>query len=254
MSGENNKIYIGTSGWVYPHWDKVFYPSELKNEDRLKYFSQYFNTTEINYSFYRLPKPEHYKKWHQETPNDFVFSLKVSRFITHLKKLKNINQPWQKFLNNALNLKSKLGPFLFQFPTNFKLSELNYAKIESFLVHSKTGASKRKESLQYAFEFRHNSWFNSKIVRLFKEHDVALVSADSSDYPKSEEATASFVYLRMHGSQELFPSDYSEKELKLLSQRIKQYQRAGLTVYCYFNNDSRGYAVKNAQRLKNFLN
>lgn len=258
MAKKQNKLYIGTAGWVYPHWRKVFYPPSIKNGERLKYFSNIFKTAEINYSFYRLPQSAHYKRWYQETPDDFIFSLKASRFITHLKKLKDIADPWQTFLARAKPLKDKLGPILLQFPANVKLTPASYKKIEDFLkLNKRKGLLSTPSSLSshfnLAFEFRHESWSDTRIIELFKKYNVALVSADSSNYPQWDIITADFSYLRMHGSEELFSSNYSDKELKTLAKRIKDYQGKDLTVYCYFNNDAQGFAPANAQRLMSLL-
>ncbi len=262
MPQKKAKIYIGTSGWVYPHWDNIFYPSTLEASEKLNYLSKHFNTVEINYSFYRLPKPTDYRRWYQDTPPHFIFAVKVSRFITHLKSLKEVDKPWEKFLANAANLKEKLGPFLFQFPSNFKLTELNYKKLRDFILgqllskHSKSLSSlsnNQQSNLRYAFEFRHSSWLSPEVIKLFREHNIALVSADLPDHPKLERVTADFIYLRMHGSQALFSSNYSQREVKLLAKEIEKYQKKGLTVYCYFNNDARGFALANAQMLKDIL-
>jgi len=117
------KLYIGTSGWVYGHWEGIFYPENLASKDKLKYFSQHFKTAEINYSFYHLPRPSTYQNWHSQTPADFIFAAKASRFITHIKRLGGVKEAWQQFIENALYLKEKLGPILFQFPPSSLSSE-----------------------------------------------------------------------------------------------------------------------------------
>jgi uncharacterized protein YecE (DUF72 family) len=167
--------------------------------------------------------------------------------------------PWQTFLTRAKPLKDKLGPVLLQFPANVKLTPASYKKIEDFLkLNKKKGLLSASPSLSshfnLAFEFRHESWSDTRIIELFKKYNVALVSADSPDYPKWDIITADFSYLRMHGSKELFSSNYSDKELRALAKRIKNYQEKDLTIYCYFNNDNQGFAVRNAQRLKELLN
>lgn len=233
-------LYIGTSGWAYSHWQGIFYPESLPSKDKLKYLSQYFNTAEINYSFYHLPRPSTYQKWYKETPADFIFSVKVSRYITHIKKLKGIKSAWKRFLENALNLKEKLGPILFQFPPNFFATKENIQGLENFLKYI-TG--------QIAMEFRHKSWCDKKIYNLLKKHNTAWVIADSSRYPKAEVITANFIYIRMHGSKALFSSKYTRKELQELSQKIKKWLKRA-DVYVYFNNDLYGYAIKNAKELQ----
>ncbi|MCD6500592.1 DUF72 domain-containing protein [bacterium] len=249
-----SKLFIGTSGWIYGHWDGIFYPKDLPSKDKLKYFSKHFKTTEINYSFYHLPRPTTYQNWHNQTPEDFVFAVKTSRFITHIKRLKGVKNAWKTFLENALNLKEKLGPILFQFPPSFKATEENIKRLESFLdliTHYKLPPINYK--LRYAFEFRHYSWCDEKIYNLLKKHRVAWVIADSPKYPRADVITADFVYIRMHGSKVLFSSKYTKKELSSLAEKIKKWQRKGKEIYCYFNNDACGYAIENASELLNFL-
>ena len=159
------KIFIGTSGWVYSHWEGIFYPENLPSKDKLKYFSKYFKTTEINYSFYHLPRSSTYQRWYLETPNDFIFAVKASRFITHIKRLKGVKKAWEVFLKNSLNLKEKLGPFLFQFPPSFKATEENIKRLEEFL--KLTCLKWKFKHLRLAFEFRHQSWCDEKIYQLF---------------------------------------------------------------------------------------
>jgi uncharacterized protein YecE (DUF72 family) len=245
---KKGKLYIGTSGWIYPHWQGIFYPENLAPEDRLKYFSRYFKTVEINYSFYHLPSKKVCQVWHEATPSDFLFAVKVSRFITHIKKLKGVQGFWKTFIGNILNLREKLGPLLLQFPSSFKAGPENVKRLEDFLkfIHS-------APSFFSAFEFRCSSWFIPEIYRILKKYNAALVSADSDRYPCSEAVTADFIYLRMHGRKEMFNSNYSEQELGDLAERIKNRLKEGINVYCYFNNDTQGYALKNAQTLIDFL-
>jgi uncharacterized protein YecE (DUF72 family) len=232
------KVYIGTSGWVYGHWKDVFYPRDLPSKDYLKYFSQHFKTAEVNYSFYHLPKTSTYEKWYSETPKNFIFSVKSSRFITHIKRLKGVKTAWKTFLNNASCLKEKLGPILFQFPPNFRADEENIKRLEKFLKMIKN------KSLRFAFEFRHKSWRDEKIYNLLKKYNTAWVGGI---------VTADFVYIRMHGPESLYTSKYTKKELKDLAEKIKKWKKQGLDIFVYFNNDAYGYAIKNAQELIKML-
>lgn len=276
MVRRRGKIYIGTSGWVYSHWQGVFYPEGLSSKDKLKYFAKHFKTTEVNYSFYHLPSPNTYQKWYKETPDDFLFSVKASRFITHIKRLKAVKRAWQVFLRNALELKEKLGPILFQFPPNFKATKENIRRLENFLKlisvnqfasldsFVSKGASQRKSTtIRFAFEFRHQSWFTpldnkhltgcgEKTYKLLRKYKVAWVIADSPKYPRADVVTADFVYIRMHGSKAIFSSKYTKAELKGLAREVKKWQKQGLDIYCYFNNDAHGYAVENARTLLKF--
>jgi len=237
------KLYIGTSGWIYRHWDETFYSNKLSSSEKLNFYSKHFNTAEINYSFYHLPRPSTYQNWYNQTPADFIFAVKASRFITHIKKLQKIEEIWKQFLGNALNLKEKLGPILFQFPPSFKATKENIKRLENFLklitIHR----------LRFAFEFRHNSWCNKKTYQLLKKYNVAWAIADSPSWPKAEIVTADFVYIRMHGSKVLFSSKYTKRELEDLAQKIKNWLKEEKDVYCYFNNDAYVYAIKNAKEL-----
>ena len=238
-------LFIGTSGWVYSHWEGIFYPEKLSSKDKLKYFASHFKTAEVNYSFYRLPRSTTYKNWYQQTPADFLFALKASRFITHIKRLKGVKEAWKTFIKNALNLKEKLGPILFQFPPSFRANETEIERLEDFLKLI------TKNKLRYAFEFRHQSWCDKKVYDLLKKYKVVWVIADSSSYPKAEVVTANFVYIRIHGSKVLFTSNYTKRELKDLAQKIKKWLKTS-NVYVYFNNDAYGYAIENAKELIKF--
>lgn len=250
------RIYIGTSGWVYSHWEKIFYPQNLNSKDKLKYFSQHFKTVEVNYSFYHLPKPTTYQNWYSQTPGDFLFVIKASRFITHIRRLKEVKEPWKIFIKNALNLKEKLGPILFQFPSSFRATEENIKRLKGFLRFICVNPRRylRKSAvLRFAFEFRHQSWCEEKIYEILKKYNAAWVIACSPKYPKAETITADFVYVRMHGSNVLFSSKYTKRELKDLTLKVKKWLKQNKNVFVYFNNDAYGYAVENAKILKKIL-
>ena len=256
------ELYVGTSGWVYLDWQGIFYPEDLASKDynppttRLKYFSQHFKTAEINYSFYHLPRPSTYQNWYKQTPKGFLFAVKASRFITHIKRLKGVKVAWKTFLKNALYLKEKLGPILFQFPPGFQATPENVRRLEKFLTilrgrtSTKGGSTSRvtTKNLKYALEFRDKSWCDKKIYNLLKKYNAAWVIADSPRYPRADEVTADFVYIRIHGSKVLFASKYTKKELSSLSQKIKKWLKSA-DVYVYFNNDAYGYAIENAKEL-----
>ena len=238
------RLLIGTSGYVYPHWrGGVFYPKNLPLKKELEYYAQNFKTVELNNPFYRLPESKTFKNWQKRVPQDFIFAVKVSRFITHIKKLKNCEKAWQVFLKRALNLKEKLGPFLFQFPPNWKK---DLKRIEDFLKF----LQKNDQKYLYVFEFRHPSWFEENLFAILRKYQNAtLCLADSPKWPFCEVITGSFVYIRMHGGKILYGSNYSKKELKDWAKKIKKYLKKNLDVYVYFNNDAYGFALKNAKEL-----
>lgn len=258
-----SKLYIGTSGWIYSDWDGIFYPKDLPPKEKLRYFSRHFKTAEINYSFYHLPRPSTYENWYNQTPDDFVFAVKASRFITHIKRLKGVKTAWKTFLTNALHLKEKLGPILFQFPPSFKATDENIRRLEAFLKFICVDlclCSRKLGCLRFAFEFRHISWRDDKIYKLLRKYNVAWVVADSPRYPilrpgsgqEVEASTADFIYVRMHGSEQLFSSKYTGQELKVLADKIRKWLKSG-DVYVYFNNDFHGFAVENAETLLNII-
>ncbi len=233
------KLYIGTSGWSYKHWRGVFYPEDLPQSKWLGFYAKHFSTVEINNSFYRLPKRETFKSWKDKTPSGFVFAVKASRYITHVKKLKDVDEAWERFFYNALALGEKLGPVLFQFPASW---HANAERLAGFL-------SILPDGYRYAFEFRNESWFNDGIYSLLEKKKAALAIADSPQWPLVLETTAPFTFIRMHGGRILYASDYSAKELSEWAQKVAGYLNRRLDVYVYFNNDAHGYAVKNARQL-----
>lgn len=238
-----SKIYIGTSGWTYEHWQRVFYPSDLPRTKRLDYYTHNFNTVELNASFYHLPKPETFYNWQKQTPKDFIFAVKASRYITHIKKLKNCKEPWKRFIDSAKELNGKLGPILFQLPPFLKINLENLGKFLKTLP----------KKYSYVLEPRHESWFCEDLYKILKKHRVALCVADSPYWPCKEIITSSFIYLRFHGGTDLYGSNYSKKELKDWAEKIKKWKNKKMDIYAYFNNDACGYAVVNAKQLKQIL-
>jgi len=242
------RLWAGTSGWTYPHWRRLFYPESLPSKDYLGYYSSRFRTTEINYSFYHLPKPETFCKWAAATPVNFRFAVKVNRTITHKQRLRDAGQIWSKFVQSALDLGPKLGPLLLQFPPSFRAEA---GLLSDFLSHSREAASGKE--IMMAFEFRHASWFSEQVADLLAAAGAAMVIADSSRYPMAPLApTASFVYLRFHGPEALFASSYSDQQLRVWAERIMGWLKSGLDVYAYFNNDAGGCAIRNLRRLLEF--
>lgn len=248
------KFLVGTSGWSYD-WSN-FYPHELPNRERLMFYCKTFKTVEVNYSFYHLPRPSLYQKWASETPKEFQFTLKLSRFITHIKKLSGVKIALRKFLGHAKVLGPKLGPILVQLPPNFRTSP---ARLERFLGTLKAVEQELKISpkLKLAFEFRHTTWFEKDSedyilsLKILRTYNAAFAFAHSSryPYPATEPVTADFVYLRFHGPEALFASKYGKEGLLPWFPKIKKWLHDGIDVYAYFNNDVHGYAIEDAKCL-----
>ncbi|MBU1026234.1 MAG: DUF72 domain-containing protein, partial [Candidatus Margulisbacteria bacterium] len=235
------KLFIGTSGWMYDHWAKgVFYPKNLPKSKWLKYYQQFFDTVEINNTFYHLPSEKTFKNWHKEAGKKFVYAVKANRFITHVKKLKDGKKPVKLFMGRARLLNKNLGPILYQLPPRWKA---NPERLKDFTKHL-------AKSTVNVFEFRDPSWFNDEIYSILKKNRLNFCIYSMPGIECPEVITGSVVYIRMHGGSMLYGSNYSNSELKALAKQVKSYLRKKLTVYVYFNNDARGYAVKNALRLK----
>ncbi len=251
MKENKGKLYIGTSGYAYPHWEKgVFYPFGLPKSSQLEYYARHFNSVEMNYPFYRLPSVKSFSHWRESVPKEFIFSVKVSRYITHVKRLHNIKDPWNVFLERALSLKEKLGPFLLQFSPNWKK---NLDRLNNFIEIVKA-TDKKYGTYRFVLEFRHPSWFSDDVYDIIKnKKNISLCLADSPSWPLKLEITGDFVYIRMHGEKLLYSSDYSKAELKKWAIKIKKWLKEKLDVYIYFNNDSFGYAPKNAKELFEFI-
>lgn len=243
------KTFIGTSGYNYPHWsDGVFYPQGLPQRKWLEHYMSFFNTVELNVSFYRLPKKSIFEGWRKRTPQNFTFVVKGSRFITHVKKLKDCEEPLKLFFNNAEGLKEKLGAVLWQLPPNL---HANREKLEAFckIIHR----LRVSRSTRHCFEFRHASWFCKEIYNILRKYGFSLCIAHSKNWPCEELATFDFIYLRFHGGEVLYGSNYSEKELKNWASKAKYWMEKRKDMYAYFNNDARGFAIKNALRFKELL-
>lgn len=243
------RLFIGTSGWTYSSWKGTFYPEDLPSRDYLEFYSREFESTEVNYSFCHLPRPSTYEKWAAQVPVTFIFALKTSRFITHVKRLLDVEEAWATFVQNALALGPHLGPVLLQFPPSFRCDR---RKLAAFLGIAQRPAPKQ-HPLRLAFEFRHESWFSEQTYALLSRHNAALCIADSPRYPRKDVLTADFVYLRFHGRTDLFASKYTDAELLEEAKRIRRYLRDRRDVYVYFNNDALGHAIANARTLNHLL-
>jgi uncharacterized protein YecE (DUF72 family) len=278
-------ILIGTSGYHYPHWwNGVFFPSDLPQRKWLEFYAEYFDTVELNVSFYRLPKKEVFEGWYKRTPKRFSFAVKGSRFITHIKRLKDCRELLSLLLDHASPLKEKFGVVLWQLPPRFRFQE---ERLEEFCVLLST--LPRSKRLRHAFEFRDESWFCREAFRILEEFNFAFCIAHGSGLPLMETLTHStapspsfedevkrrgsgstlskpwplgmeveglttdFTYLRLHGGEVLYGSYYSDKELKQWAEKIKDWRKKGKTLFVYFNNDAYGFSVKNALTLKKLV-
>lgn len=238
------KIYIGTSGWQYHHWQGKFYPPKLVSKDFLKFYSQHFKTVEINTSFYHLTKKSTFAKWYRQTKKNFIFSVKLYRLFTHLRKL-NLKKDDEKILKNFLDnisaLKEKLGPILIQLPPSFKNESLLKKFIKLFKKLAKTVF---KKAPLIALEIRNRHLLNQNIYRFLKKEKVIFVISDSPHWPTAIIKTTNIVYLRFHGKPIIFTSFYSYQELKKYAQKVKRLKPKVL--FAYFNNDVQGFAIQNA--------
>jgi uncharacterized protein YecE (DUF72 family) len=243
------KAFIGTSGWSYPHWgDGVFYPKELRSSDWLSYYAQHFSTVEINFSFYRLPPGKIFEAWREKTPAHFRFAVKASRFLTHVKKLTEVDEPLRRLWTNARGLDDKLGPLLFQLPPSLPYGQ---ERLEGFLssLTLLTGES----GCRAVLEVRNPTWLCPGCFDSLSQAGVALCLSDWPDLVVEGPLTADFVFLRRHGPGQLYASEYSLAQLEKEAQRIGDWLNQGREVFIYFNNDASGWAVKNARTLAHLL-
>jgi uncharacterized protein YecE (DUF72 family) len=285
------RIRIGISGWSYGGWRGSFYPAGLRHSDELSYASRQVDTIEINGTHYSLQHPDSFARWHDETPEGFVFAVKGSRFITHLKQLRDIETPLANFFaSGVLRLEEKLGPFLWQFSPRFRFDADRLANFFTLLPGDTVTAAalaerhdhrlegrawtrtERRRNLRHAIEIRHESFLEPAFVGLLRQHGVALVFADSVAWPYAEDMTADFVYLRLHGSEELYASGYSQEALDRWAARIKLWargvqpndarliapepkppRRTARDVFVYFDNDAKVRAPVDAHSLKTKL-
>jgi len=237
------RFYIGTSGWVYHHWRGLFYPQGLAQAKWLEFYNQHFTTVELNNSFYHLPSEKAFAAWRERSSEGFVYAVKISRLITHLKKLRNVEGALENFLSRAKILGEKLGPLLYQLPPNMPRND---RVLEAFLQLLPTG-------LCHVFEFRNESWFDEGVFALLKEHNIGFCVYDMPEFTTPVVATADFAYIRFHGSAELYGSCYSDAELKGWAKRIAELGQGLPSIYIYFNNDAEAFAVSNAKTLAELL-
>ncbi len=281
-------IRIGISGWRYKPWRGVFYPPDLAQARELEFASRAVRTIEINGSFYSLQRPQSYQSWYDATPENFVFAHKGNRYITHIRRLREPEKPLANvFASGVLLLREKLGPFLWQFPPNFKFDEALFERFFSLLPQTSEQASElarrheprmngraatetdARRKLLHAVEIRNESFADPAFVRLLRKYKVALVVADTAGkWPGYEDVTAGFMYLRLHGEKELYASGYTPESLDRWAARIRAWssgsqpedarlitgsappKRASRDIYCYFDNDIKVHAPFDAHNLE----
>jgi uncharacterized protein YecE (DUF72 family) len=236
-------VHIGTSGWHYQHWRDNFYPHDLPVAGMLRYYAQRFGTVEINNSFYRLPTMAAVKNWVEQTPKNFLFAVKASRYITHMKKLLDPETTTFKFLKMAEGFGKKLGPILFQFPSAWQVNE---ERLKSFL-------SELPRNRRYAFEFRHPSWHNARVYKMLERFKAALCIFDIGGFQSPIEVTADLVYVRLHGPGKAYQGKYTSNVLQEWAARIDEWTNQSRDVFIYFDNDQAGFATQNALELQNLI-
>ncbi|GHA55131.1 DUF72 domain-containing protein [Pontibacter akesuensis] len=237
------QIYIGTSGWHYNHWKGNFYPNGVKQKGFTEYYTRFFQTVEVNNSFYRLPTPETFSNWRDAVADEFIFAVKASRYITHMKKLKDPQEGLARLFASMNALEHKLGPVLFQLPPMW---HLNLERLRDFL-------SLLPPYYRYTFEFRHPSWYTEEVLDLLRKHNAAFCIYELDGHMSPLHITADFVYVRLHGPAGKYAGSYTEEALQWWAQQCKNWQQQGLDVYVYFDNDQLGYAAFNALRLQEIV-
>jgi uncharacterized protein YecE (DUF72 family) len=266
-------VRVGISGWRYEPWRKVFYPEGLPRRRELEFCACHFPTVEINGSFYSLQRPEYYQQWYDETPAGFVFAVKGSRYITHMLRLNRIEKPLANFYaSGVLNLRDKLGPFLWQFPPMlrftpdkleafFRLLPRNTAQAlalarrrDARMIGRSRLAIDANRRLRHAVEVRHPSFMTGEFIALLRKHGIGLVVADTAGkWPRMFHVTADFVYVRLHGDIKIYTSGYSDRALASWARRIRAWDRDGRDVYVYFDNDVKVRAPFDALNLMRML-
>ena len=243
MKNQDRKIHTGTSGWSYDHWKGPIYPKVLPTNQMLEYYTQHFRSVEINNSFYRLPDKKTLRHWYDSTPDDFLFTAKASRYITHMKKLVKPQKTVPAFMDRISMLDDKLGPILFQLPPRWRF---NAERLSTFLDSLSNG-------FRYTFEFRDHSWLNREVFELLTRHNAAFCIYELEGFCTPEVITADFIYVRLHGPDGAYQGSYSHKALSTWAETFMEWVSQGKIVYCYFDNDQLGYAAKNADQLQKIL-
>jgi uncharacterized protein YecE (DUF72 family) len=242
LTNSSLPVHIGCSGWQYRHWRGDFYPAELPQARWLEYYSERFDTVEINNTFYRLPEASTFDQWCRRAPPRFTYAVKASRFLTHMKKLKDPEGPLELFFSRATRLGRTLGPILYQLPPRWPM---NLERLEGFLR-----ALPRRRL--HAVEFREPSWYAPEVLTRLQRHRVALCLHDMEGSASGQMAVGPFVYVRFHGTAK-YSGSYSDAALESWADWLAERVRTGAAVYGYFNNDVGGHAPRDAVRLRTML-
>ena len=240
MSAE---IRIGTSGWHYKHWLGKFYPERWPASRMLEFYRERFDTVEINNSFYQLPRESALAQWRESTGPDFRFALKGSRYLTHMKKLKDPEVGLERFLARADLLGDRLGPILFQLPPQWDVNVERLARFLELLPRFH----------RYAFEFRNPAWDCEDVYQLLRTHGAAYCIFHLAGYESPVKVTADFVYIRLHGPGGKYQGSYDDGSLGAVAQRIRSWREELRAIYVYFDNDEAGYAPRDAMRLREMV-
>lgn len=233
------KVHIGTSGWHYKHWMGTFYPEGMKSSEFMDYYLKFFRTVEVNNSFYRLPSVSTFSQWNASVPDDFMYAVKASRYITHMKKLKEPKEHFTNFIENARALEEKLGPILFQLPPGWKYNEERLIAFLEVLPNH----------YRYTMEFRNPSWYNDRVYALLEEKNIAFCIYEIDYHMSPIWVTADFVYVRLHGPEGKYAGSYSDSALQWWVNQCLDWRKTGKDVFFYFDNDQLGYAAFNAKRM-----
>jgi uncharacterized protein YecE (DUF72 family) len=233
-------IRIGCSGWSYPHWRGQFFPENLPQAEWFARYAQVFDTVELNNTFYRLPEPTTVSQWHEQAPRDFIYAVKVSRYLTHMKKLKEPRQPLRQFVDRMRGLGSHLGPLLYQLPPNW---HYDGDRLRDFLAQL-------PQDLVHVFEFRHQSWVNDEALALLEQHAASLCVHDMSGIDVPRVSVGRIAYVRFHGTGPRYSGGYPEPTLRSWGRWLIEQSAGGRPSFAYFNNDAGAHAVADAQTLR----
>ena len=246
-----SEVRIGCSGWQYTHWRGNFYPAELRTSEWFAYYATRFDTVEINNSFYRLPDAETFARWRAQAPRRFLYAVKASRFLTHMKKLKDPADPLDRFFTHARELGPRLGPVLYQLPPRWPL---NLERLEQFLHaltnqnHALADSSVRRP-IRHVVEFREPSWYDERVYTLLRRHRVAMCLHDMPGSASPRSIVGPFIYVRFHGWTK-YAGRYADSRLDGWADWLAERVSNGTAVFAYFNNDAEGQAPRDALRLR----